>query len=101
MTKTLMLQASAENVTPVVGSNTVSIGDFDTPVGLVVEFERDVDSLKLVRQNYAGDGWEPATHGTGTIIMSQACKEVRLQFPGIYGLAGRVEGSVKAYTVTA
>lgn len=103
MAKTELFTVTDDLVVPEAGVNTVTVADFDTPVTIVIESNRLDNSLFLVRQNFSDTDWETVTDnigGTGNVILNEKRKDVTINVPGVYGLSGRVVGTVLAYSIT-
>lgn len=97
MSKILMFTGSG-TIIPDAGVNTVTVV-MSLPRGLVIEGLSGKDTLSLLRQNYAGDGWEFVTNGNSIVQFSSQKTYEPLTIPGVYGLSGTVEGTVTAYSV--
>ena len=99
--KTLLFTAGPGAVTPVVGTNTIQVTSWDTPIGIVIEPDRLDDKLLLVRQNGAGNAMNiPVTEDGKEIFLHSHNREVALAMPDIYGLRGYLKGTAKVYKVT-
>ena len=99
MTKTTLFTITNNVATPNMGVNTITVIDFSTPVGLIVETTRQDDSLLLVRRNHADNGWEPVTDGIKDVKLGANNRDIILRIPDTYALIGRVEGTFLAYTI--
>lgn len=54
-------------------------------------------ALQLLRQNYAGDGYEPVTMGGRQVQMNDFNRSVTPAAKGVYTLEGNVEGTVSRF----
>ena len=100
MAKTELFTVTDDVVVPEEGVNTFEILDFDTPTGCVIEPDRSDDRLRLLRKNFGDSAWTSVTDDKGDIVLSSRRKEVVISMPGVYALAGRVTGTLLAYTIT-
>ena len=99
MNKTAMFTNKTGEVSSADG--TFSVVDWDTPIGIVIQFTNQNDSLQLMRRNYENNGWENVTDGRGNVILNSSRKDFAVTFPDTYCLVGKVIGTTTAYTVTA
>ena len=99
MSKTALFTATSGTRVPEVGTDTIEVISWDTPIGIVVEFQNQDDKLLLVCRNLAGTSWEPVTDGNGIVRLNSRRKSVALSMPGVYGLQGSTVSPVTAYKV--
>lgn len=55
------------------------------------------EAIAIVRENFAGDGWQPATNGAKQEVLHSGNNSATPLKPGVYGLSGTVTG-VTIYT---
>jgi len=97
--KTALFTNKTGSIQPNAGVNTVTVADWDTPIGIVITTNRQDDRVMLVRQNTAATGWEPVTDGEGIVYLSAKRLDVTLTMPDVYGLQGYVKGVMSAVKV--
>jgi hypothetical protein len=54
--------------------------------------------LKLLRQNYAADGWEPVMEGGVEVFLSNKRRTATPNEVGTYSVQGNIAGSVTLWT---
>ena len=99
MSKTVLFTASTGAIVPEVGTDTITVVSWSTPIGIVLEFQNQNDKLLLVRRSLDDKRWEPVTDDKGDVWLSAKRKSAALTMPDVYGLQGYTESAVTAYKV--
>lgn len=97
--KTALFEDVTGSIQPVVGTNTITIPDYATPMGFIITTDSQNDKVLVVRRNGKNTGWEPVTDGDGNVYLSAKRLDVTLSTPDTYGLQGYVKGTLSAYSV--
>jgi len=98
--KTALFTDQTGSIQPEAGVNTVTVADWETPIGIVIKTNRQDDRVMLVRQNTGATGWEPVTDGEGIVYLSAKRVDVTLTMPDVYGLQGYIKGILSAVMVS-
>ena len=101
MAKTLLVSAPAGEIVAGAGGNSFAVIDLTAPLTLRVEGLRAGDSINVVVQNFAGDGWVPWTDGDGAVQLNSRRQSVTPMEIGIFSTEGIIGDPVTLYTEDA
>lgn len=94
MAKTVLFTDETGSIQPEIGVTTITVPDWDTPIGFLLKFTRLDDKVTLVRRNAADNGWEPVTDEKGVVELSAKRLDATMTMPDVYGIQGYVKGLI-------
>ncbi len=97
-TKTALFTDTTGTITAVAGDNSFEITDPSAFICVRVEGLSASDNITLVREDYAGTGWQLVTSGNTVVQLNTYRRSVCPAEIGTYALQGNVTGTITAYT---